>query len=124
MHLSTSQQRRAKRPMQQLALRGLIEKPLNRGLRLRRRVQHHVVKVQAQKSVEVSSQSTLVSLCGSFVAFVVLFFLGSIAVERFFAFEPSMSEVSVESEGAELELPGIAFTINVPGWSESRLLDF
>ena len=66
------------------------------------------------KNVEVSSKSSLVSVFGSIVAFVVLAFLGSISVARFFAFEPSINEVSVESAGVELTLPDIAFTINVP----------
>ena len=74
--------------------------------------------------VPVSDYSTVFTFCGTCAAAVMFLSLSLMPVMRFVSLQPTISEVLYEPQTmVELELPDIAVTVNIPNWSEGRLLD-
>ena len=74
----------------------------------------------------VSVKSSKTSICASLTAVLICSLFASMTLSRFVEREPSLSELLVEPEADDLNLPmpDIAITISMPNMKEAHLLDY
>jgi len=82
------------------------------------------VRVQSNSRVEVRSYSSIFSVIGTLAVFAMMLLVAVQVITRFYANEPTVNDLMVESHGASLPLPDIAVTVNVPNMPEGRLMNY